>query len=259
MGGFTIVRFERGAVVLDPRRGSILELGPQGAEACDLLFDRVARFPATPSDAARERRAVRALRQELLGEPQRGGGIAFDVELAEGEVLLRRHPAPPQWPSWTVAEETDVPARPEEIGGRLSVGLVRALEGALMILGSRSVVARVVEAFAHVSSDALPSDLVTVEAGPPLTIRSATWNGALRPTEVWSVATGLRPGLTRARLAPERALLGLLGAAVGAPDEPTLTALALCAERVPHFSVIVPRDASALSRVIADYWGLALQ
>lgn len=249
-----MVRLERGAVVLDARGRTIVELREDGARALDLLFDRVGTLPATEDEAMRVRRVFRALRRELLGESGARPDRPLDFALDAADTLLRRYGEPPRWGSSNRKEDGASSGGPT-----IGVALLRGGSGLLGLCGAQGLVARVASAFRAAGADELAAEEATVRYDGTALLELRPSRERVRPVEMWSVEMGARDGLTLARLAPERALVKLLAVTRARPSEADLSALALYAERVPHFSAVVPRDFTALARVVAEYASSSLR
>lgn len=233
------VRLDRGAVLLDSRRGRIVEVEERVAATLDLIvFDRIASLPTTDGEAALMRRALRALREELFDESLRPS-----VEMEKGETLLRRYVEPEQWRR---------PTRKRALHGAvLTIGLVRRHDGsAVALAGPPEIVASVTGAL---SDRGIATDDVVLFGRDGVFVRTAN-REYLRLVEVWTVEAGDRAGVTLMRLSSARALVKLLFAARVRPSETALAVLGLCAERVPHFTAVLPRDLASRAHAVTGYF-----
>lgn len=237
------MRLERGAVLLDSRRGRIIEVEEEAASTLDLVvFDEATRLPATDAEATRMRRALRAFRRELFDEspsPER-------LEIGPERTLLVGHDEPTRWRS---------PPGPNAAPGAvLTVGLIRREDGsALALAGPADVVSSVTAAFGERGIS--PCDVVICDKND-LFVRIGI-NESLRLVELWAVELGNRAGLTLVRLSLVRSLVKLLFSVVRRPSETELKTLALCAERVPHFVAVLPRDLASRTRAVTEYFRTA--
>jgi hypothetical protein len=247
-GRFTVVRFERAAVVLDSESQSLYELFDEAAQAFDVLSDLHPLLPPTDVGAERIRRLLRGLRREILGESILGPHESVGIDGENGELLVRRHPEPAHWRHTKQA-----------VGASIDVAgaLVRIRGGALLVQGSMRAAAAFARAFQHAGVDAIGWDAIAVERdGSPL-LRSRAWGEALPALEVWAVGLAITDGLRITRLSSERALVKLLAMARIRPSLPALEVLASCAGTVPHYGVLGPWDSNGVMAAVASYRGLS--
>ncbi|MBN9166882.1 MAG: hypothetical protein J0I07_38480 [Myxococcales bacterium] len=247
-GRFTVVRFERAAVVLDDESQSLYELFDEAAQAFDIVSDLYPFLPPSHVSAQRIRRLLRGLRREILGERILGPHESVGVDGEKGEVLFRRYPAPVQWRRSSLEAGASV-----DVAG----ALVRLRGGALLVQGTMREAAAFARAFRDAGVDAIGWDAIAVESDGAPTLRSRAWGEVLPALEVWAVGTTETDGLRLSRLSSERALLTLLSMARLRPSPAALEALASCAGAVPHFSVLGPSDTNRVAAAIAEYNGLS--
>jgi hypothetical protein len=212
-------------VLLDARRGRIIEVEEEAASALDLLvFDGAASVPRTVDEGAQLRRTLRAFHRELLDDSPR--------QLGFEKGLLLRHDEPPGWRR---------PARsPSPDRAVLTLGQIRQVA----LAGPADVVASLTER---------PLRDIVVTVDDDISFTTVT-SEDLRVGEVWSLELGSRAGLTLVRLSLAQALVSLLLAATQRPTEATLQTLATCSEHIPHFVAVLPRDLASRKRVVTEYF-----
>ena len=230
------VRLQRGAVLLDSRRGRIIEVEEEAAGALDLLvFDGTVRAPLTDDEGVRLRRTFRAFHRELLDDSPK--------QLGFEKGLLLRHDEPAKWRRPASTRSPD--------GAVLTLGLIRQDDGsAVALAGPADVVASIAEPFSDRGS---PLRDLVVTSEDDIWFKFDKYESR-RVIEVWSVELGSRAGLTLVRLSLAQALVNLLLVATQRPTEATLLTLGTCAEHIPHFAAVLPRDLTSRKRAVTEYF-----
>lgn len=238
-GLFTVARFDRSLVLLDPALAVNHELLREGARAFEILTDGGRALAADAEERAAIRAVMPYVREYVLegrGFPS-GAGSAVDVG---GRLVIRSRRAPSSWAKAIASPADGADTTIAPISGVLaSTG-----QEAILLIGPAATLRPMAISLAASYESVSFGVHALAQRGRSVTCRAAAIGAPQVLAEVWAVSDDRARLLTVARLSESTALVILLAASPSRPKVGQLETLALAAVSTRVYRATLPEGSA---------------